>query len=107
VVTYENYGGNKALAIINDLIRKSGGAVSGKYLLKLNHNSEALGADRNRKIEKLCRRFLAKVKQKNPLSLFERLMCFIIFHVGIKPHVYKNELRYRGIMDRWTRQGLI
>ena len=34
------------------------------------------------------------------MSLFESLMRFIVFNVGIKPHVYKNELRYKGIINR-------
>ncbi|MDR0273385.1 MAG: flavodoxin family protein [Clostridiales bacterium] len=106
VVTYENYGGKKALAIINDLICKSGGAVSAKYMLKLNHNSEALNEKRIRKTEKLCRKFISKAKKKNPLSLFERISSFIIFHAGIKPHVIKNKLRYQGILNRWEKNVL-
>jgi len=107
VITYENYGGKKAIAIVNDLITKSGGAVSGKYLVKLNHGDKVINAHRSKQIDNLCRKFLVKVNQKYPLSLFESLMRFIVFNVGIKPHVYKNELRYKGIINRWDERNYI
>ncbi|MDR0325097.1 MAG: flavodoxin family protein [Oscillospiraceae bacterium] len=106
VVTYENYGGKKAMGIMNDLIRKSGGAVSAKCLMKLNHGDMALNAHRNKQIEKQCHRFLRRVFQKNPLSPYERLMSYIVFNAGIKPHVFKNESRYKGLMAKWAAKGL-
>jgi len=107
VVTYENYGGRQALKIINDLIRFSGGAVSCKLPVKLNNGDDALTDDRNAQIEKLCKKYLHDVKQKNPLSLFERLLRIVVFHVGIKRHVFRNESRYKGVVNIWTKQGLI
>jgi multimeric flavodoxin WrbA len=107
VVTYENYGGKRALQTINELIRYSGGAVSCKYLLKLNHGTEALNAERKADIEKLCRRFLVKTKKKGSKSFYDRLVGSIAFNFVIKPHVAKNESRYQGIISRWLRHGLI
>jgi len=107
VVTYENYGGSKALRVINELIHFSGGAVSGKYLVKINHNEPILNDKRNQQIEKLCRKYLNKAKQMNPLSLREKIMRFFVFHAGIKPYVLKNEIRFKGVYTRWVKKGLV
>lgn len=107
VVTYENYGGSKAQKVINELIQFSGGAVSCKYLVKLNHNDKALNDKRNKRIEILCQKYLFKIKQRNPLSLYEKILVKMTFHVGIRPHVFKNKSQYKGVLDRWIEQGLI
>ena len=107
VVTYENYGGGKALKIINELIRFSGGALSCKYLLKLNHGEKALNEKRNKQIEKLCHKFICKIKKKNPLSLFENVLRAAVFKIGINPHVFSNRQRYEGVINRWVKRGII
>ena len=107
VVTYENYGGKHVKKIINELIRFSGGAVSCEYIVKLNPNDKALNSDRNSQIEKLCSKFLIKAKQENPLSIYEKILGSAVFHFGIKPHAFRNELRFKGVISRWAKQGLI
>ena len=107
VVTYENYGGKKAQQVINELIRLSGGAVSCKYLVKLNHGDKAIDNKRSSDISSLCKKFLIKVEQRNPLSLYEKIYRRITFAVGIKPHTFKNEIRYKGIIDKWIEKGII
>ena len=107
VVTYENYGGRAALRVISKLIRFSGGAVSCEYVLKLNRIDTVLNSERNARIKKLCLKFLAKTKQKNPLSFFEKILRYIVFHIGIKPHVMKNKSRYKGAADKWIKHGII
>ena len=107
VITYENYGGRKAQKVISELIHFSGGAVCCRYLVKLNHGDNALNIIDAKQIVKLCNNFLSEAERKNPLSLYERLMRAIVFHVGIKPHVMKNESRYKGVKNRWIKQGLI
>ncbi|MDR2966989.1 MAG: flavodoxin family protein [Methanobacteriaceae archaeon] len=105
VVTYENFGGRKAQKVINELIRNSGGAVSCQYLLKLNHEEKAITDKRNNQISKLSHKFLLKVEKDNPLSIYERIFRKVSFSVGIKPHVLKNKIQYRGIIDRWVENG--
>lgn len=107
VITYENFGGKQAHKIINNLIRFSGGAVSCKYLIKLNHGDSAINDTRNAKVAKLSRKFLLAAKRKNPLSLYEKILRLVAFHVGIKPHVFKNKSRYKGIVNRWIEKGYI
>jgi len=107
VVTYENYGGKIAKKVINELIRFSGGAVSCEYVLKLNHNDTVLNDKRNAQIKKLCLKFHARAKQKNPLSFFEKIFSMLVFHMGIKRHVLKNKSRYKGVLNRWTKYGLV
>lgn len=107
VVTYENYGGRKAQKIINELIRLSGGAVSCQYLVKSNHGNKAINDKRNEQILNSCHKFLAKVEKKNPLSFYEKVFRAISFNVGIKPHTFKNESRYTGIINRWDEHGII
>ena len=107
VITYENYGRRKVQRVIDELIRFSGGSVCCRYSIKLNHGENALKIIDTKQIEKKCNYFLAKVKRKNPLSPYERLKRAIVFHVGIKPHVMKNESRYKGVKNRWIKQGLI
>lgn len=105
VVTYKNYGGGKAKKVINDLIRFSGGAVSCQYLFKVDHNDNMI--NKNKQIEKLCRKFLFKTRQKNPLSFFEKILIWAVFNIGIKPYVFRNNLQYKGVINRWIKQGYI
>lgn len=107
IVTYKNYGGKKAQKVINDLIRFSGGAISSKLLLKSNFNNNEIDENQNKYIEKLCRRFFYKAKQRNPLSLFERIFRWVIFNVGIKPYVFKNEQQYKGVINGWIKRSII
>ena len=107
VVTYENFGGKQAQKIITDLIRFSGGAVSCKYLVKLNHGDRAINDARNEKIARLSRKFLLAVKRKNPLSIYEKILSLGAFHIGIKPHAFRNKSRYEGVVNRWIEKGYI
>lgn len=107
VVTYRNYGGRKAKKVINDLIRFSGGAVSCQCLVKAGRNDNAINKKQNEQIEILCRKFLLKTKQKNPLSFIEKIFIWAVFNIGIKPYVFKNNLQYKGVINRWAKQGLI
>ena len=107
VVTYENFDGKKAQKVIHNLIRFSGGAVSCKYLVKLNHGDHVINKERNEQIAKLSRKYIFAVKRKNPLSFYERILGTCVFHVGIKPHAFKNRSRYGGVINRWIEQGSI
>ena len=107
VVTYENYGGTQVQKVICEHIRNSGGAVSCKLVYKNKKREKALDSNSAEQIEKLCRKFLNKVKQKNPLALYERLLWTIIFHMGIKPHAFRNKLQFKGVISRWIKLGLI
>ena len=107
IITYENFGGKQAQKIVNDLIRFSGGAVSCKYLVKLNHGDRAIKDKMDAEIVKLSKKFLLCVKRENPLSLFEKILSFFAFHVGIKPHAFKNRSRYEGVVKRWIEKGII
>lgn len=107
VVTYKNYGGGKAKKVINDLIRFSGGAVSCQCLVKADHSDITVNKKQSEKIEKLCRKFLLKTKQNNPLSFFEKIFSWTVFNVGIKPYVFKNNHQYKGVINRWIKQGFI
>ena len=107
VVTYENYGGKKAQKVINELIRNSGGAVSCQYLTKLNNGDVAINDKRNIQIHKLSRKYLAKIEKNNPLSIYERIYRKLSFDIGIKPHVLKNKSRYKGLIDRWMKNGFL
>ncbi|MCL2156638.1 MAG: flavodoxin family protein [Methanobrevibacter sp.] len=105
VVTYENYGGKKAQKVINELIRNSGGAVVCQFLIKLNHGDIAINDKNSIQISKLSRKFLRKLEKNNPLSVYERIFRNISFNFGIKNHVLKNKIRYKGILDRWMKKG--
>jgi len=105
VVTYENYGGKKVQKVINDLIRTSGGAVSCQYLVKLNHENKAINNKRSMEISKLSHKFLLKVEKDNPLSIYERIFRKISFEIFMKPHVLKNKIQYKGLLDRWDEKG--
>jgi len=107
VVTYENYGGEKVLKILSDLIRNSGGAVSCKLVYKNKKREKALSGSENEQIEMLCGKLLSRAKRENPLSLIERLLATVIFNMGIKPHAFRHEEQFAGIIDRWIKQGLI
>lgn len=101
VVTYENIGGGQAQKVIHNLIHYSGGSVSNKYKLKLNHNIKPLTAQVQKTLDKKCFQYLRMAKRKNSLSITERIMRYAIFRFGLYAHAKKNESRYKGIIARW------
>ena len=108
VVTYENYGGSIVVKMLNNMFRHAGGAISGKFLLKLNHNSNPFEQDKvlkeiNRKADKFYRT-IAKRKRKN---LYDRLMNIIALHIGIKPFVLRNSFRFKAVLQRWQEINVI
>lgn len=107
VATYENYGGGSTQKVIQDLIHLSGGAVSGRYLKKLNRGTKALDEKERRKLQAKCARFLKKAREENPLTLAERIRLHLVFHIGLKPHAEKNAIRYAAILKRWVDKGLV
>jgi len=107
VVSYENYGGSIAQKVIHEQVRNSGGSISCKFLYKVvNRSDKCLNTNTITKIERLCRKYLIRIKRKNPLTFHERLVRTMLFHMGIKPHAFRNEARFRGVINRWINQGL-
>ena len=74
-------------------------------MIQLNNGDKAINDKENIQISKLSRKFLLKIEKDNPLSIYERMVRRISFDIGIKPHVFKNKIRYEGIIGRWMENG--
>ncbi len=100
VVTYENYGGKTASNILHNLLSYSGAQISGKMLVKtpLSNNIDGL-AHRNAK------KFYNDIKNKKQYFL-QNLKHSIIFHIGIKPYIMKNQIDYAGVIEHWKKRNL-
>lgn len=107
IVTYENAGGTDAIKIINKFIRLSGGAVVGQIKVKANHGTKLSSKEINLYIKRQCTKFVKVFTTDNPLSWNQKLMNYIIFNFGLKPHALKNPNRYQAIIKRWENINLV
>ncbi|MCL2246932.1 MAG: flavodoxin family protein [Lentimicrobiaceae bacterium] len=102
VVTYENYGGATVVRMLNSMFRHAGGAITGKFLLKLNHNSNPFEQDKILKeINRKADQFYYAITQRKHKNLFDRLINYFALHIGIKPFVLRNSLRFKAVVQRW------
>ena len=108
VATYEIAGGASVISILNTMFRYAGGMAAGKFVLKLNHNSNPLEQAKilreiNRKADKLYQ----KINRQKRKNLFDRFINFMALHVVMKPSVIRYPLRYKAVLQRWKEIKII
>ncbi len=107
IVTYENYGGKTASNILDHLLAFSGAKISASIIIKNPFNNNPLNDNINRMIKKKAEKFYNDIKNKKKY-IFQSLKHFIVFNVGIKPHIIKNKVKYKGLIEKhWKKRNLL
>ncbi|MFZ5988058.1 MAG: flavodoxin family protein [Bacillota bacterium] len=108
VSTYENAAGNEAVKVMERLILFSGASRRGKYLLKLNHNTNPFEDLRNiNSLHKKVDNFYNAVRNHKGKTIIEWIIHQIVINIGLKPRILKYKDRYAGIINRWEKINLI
>lgn len=106
VTTYENYGGTDSAKILNKLISYSGAKISGTIISRKKGASNLIGRHQaDRYIQKLANTLYQDIKV-NRKYIFQSIKRFIIFQIGIKPFIMKNETQYAGVINYWKRKNI-
>ena len=108
VMTYENLNimATKALVIMKEIVRNSGGYNVNSMAIKNHFNNDPLSNKNKQKIEKAAKNLEKKIK-KNKMPLFSLLFSKIAMHIGLKPFVYKNKEHNQGIINSWKELKII
>lgn len=107
VVTYENAGGSAVIKFLNKLFLYSGGILCGKLCSKVKFNQDPLeNAMLQKRIKKISKHFYNSVTNQKRGSVVNRIKHYIVYHIGIKPFVLKQEKRYSGVVEHWNERGL-
>ena len=108
VSTYENAAGNEAVKVMERLILFSGASRRGKYLLKLNHNTNPFEDLRSlNSLHKKVDKFYNTVKNQKGKTIYERIIHQLVINIGLKPRVLKYKDRYAGIINRWKEINIL
>ena len=108
VITYENLTimAVKALKIMKEIVRNSGGYNVNTIAIKNPFNNDPLEIRNKQKIEKVAK-ILVKNIQRNKPPLFSIIFSKIAMNIGLKPFVYKNKEHNQGIINSWKELKLV
>jgi len=102
VATYEIAGGSSVISILNTMFQYAGGIPAGKFVLKLNHNSNPFEhAKVLKKIKRKADKFYRAIHKYKRKSLFDRFINFVVLHLVIKRFVVRHSLRFNAVLQRW------
>ena len=107
VTTGINYGKKDADKILKRLIVYSGGYVSSRINVNIPFNDTKQAEIKSKMKCIYAARKLASNIYKNRKPVFQYLFNLIVFHIGIKPFVYRNREKYSGVIEKWKRYRLI
>lgn len=107
VATGENYGSKDTSRIISKLLSYSGALISGKIVFNTPFNKPITPSDRIiKESEKIADKLYKDIERSKNFPI-QKITHNVIFSVGIKPFVLKKGDKYRGILDRWKKLGIL
>lgn len=105
VATYENYGGNETVKIMNHLLARSGAQISGSILAKVAFSSDPLENSKIKKtIHQVAATFYNDMDQRR-IYFYQTLRNFLIFKIGIVPFVKRKGKDYAGVLQYWNKKN--
>jgi multimeric flavodoxin WrbA len=106
IIVYENLMGHKTTRIMKEMVMNSGGYTVSSLTIKNEFDKNPL-TDKNKcKIEKSVKIFVKNIKNNNP-PLFSKLYTKIAINIFLKPFVFKNKEKNKGIIDSWLENKII
>ena len=105
VSTFENYGGDETIKVLNNLFTYSGALLSGQIKVKISFNMDPINKKISNKIDKISNRLYCDISNRKKY-IFQRIKRKIIFSIGIKPFVKKKGNEYKGVLIKWRDIGI-
>ena len=106
IVTYENGMANKVLKIMREMVSYSSGYSIKSIRIKSPFNENPLDKKSKCKIEKSAKILLKEIQKSEP-PLFSIIYSKIVIELFLKPFMYKNKERYKGIINNWIEKGIL
>ncbi|MCL2441721.1 MAG: flavodoxin family protein [Treponema sp.] len=106
LVTYENLMGHKTTNILKEMVSNAGGYTVSLLTIKNEFNNDPLTRKNKAKIERASSNLVRKIVRNKP-PLFSLLYTKIAINFFLKPFVFKNKEKFKGIIDSWAEKKLI
>ena len=133
VATGENHGNRDANKVLKNLVTYSGGTLIGSVVMNATFNSvrfsdldkthnkaqdktqngvQNRAHDRSQLVEfrmktmKISNQLYDAISKKKTYPI-QRIFHWFILNIGIKPLVKRKGDKYQGVVDKWTRLGII
>ncbi len=105
-VTGVNYGNKDAGRVIDQLLRYSGACMSGRIVCTVPFNGDPCDAKMRKRIRKTAERLYSDIRQKRTYPV-QKAFGGVIFNFGIRPFVTAQGDAYRGVTERWKKNGRV
>lgn len=106
VTTYENYGGKDSAKILNKLLLYSGAKISNTIISRNKFNSNPLeDVQLKKNVERAVHTLYRDVNKKRKY-LFQSMIHFFVFRVGILPVVMRKASQYDGVLKHWRKNNI-
>jgi len=106
LTVYENLMGHKATNVLKELVMNSGGYTVNSLTIKNEFNVNPLNDKNKKNIEYSCKILIKKIK-KNAPPLFSKIYTKIAVNIFLKPFVYKDKEKHKGIIESWIENKII
>jgi multimeric flavodoxin WrbA len=106
ITVFENLMGHKATRVMKEMIMNSGGYTVSSLTIKNEFNKDPLTDKNKEKIKKSGKMLVKKIRNNNP-PLFSKIYTTIAVNVFLRPFVYKDKEKHKGIIDSWLENNLI
>jgi multimeric flavodoxin WrbA len=106
ITVYENLMGHKTTGILRELVKNSGGYTVSSLTIKNAFNEDPLNNKNKRKIEKSAKILIKKIKNNKP-PLYSIIYTKIAVNLFLKPFVFKDKEKHKGIIDAWQENKLV
>ena len=106
LTVYENIMGHKVTGIMKEMVMNSGGYVIKSLTIKNEFNKDPLTNKNIKNIENSCQKLVKAIKKNNP-PLFSKMYTKIAVIMFLKPFVFKNIEKHKGIINSWIENKVL
>jgi len=106
LVAYENLMGHKTTNILKEMVSNAGGYTVSSLTIKNAFNNDPLTGKNKVRIEKAGKKLIKKINNNKP-PIFSLLYTKIAINFFLKPFVFKNKEKFKGIINSWIENNLL
>jgi NAD(P)H-dependent FMN reductase len=108
LATEEIADGRQVLRVLDKFLLVGGAHRSGRFLLKLDFNSDPFAKSSTRRaLHRELDRLVQDIERRSRQSLFERLFGWLLVRVVWRPVFLRSPEKYAGVLQHWRERGIL